>query len=261
MTSAGSRIVKTRLVRLNLILVAVLAATALYRFSGTFRNKVSRIKIESDFDISEFDIYTMAGFDSHNLLNTAPDVNELKQTLESIPEVRKAYVEKQFPETLRLVVYQRQPVGMCLYESEGESRICLFDKTGLIFKEAGDDDNWNLPVISGLPNDIMSPGNSLGQKLMPLVSDLAELKEESPALFNIISEINIVSGDNDSFRTVVSYVPYRIKAVMGSRLMKTELKQTLIILDEMTINGMDLTLDEIDFRSGEAVYAIPGGQV
>lgn len=261
MSQAGSRIIKKRLIRLNLVLITVLVATAFFRFSGIFNNKVSRIRVESDFDISGFDIYSLAGFDSPNILGKVPDEAELKRNLEAVPQVRKAYVEKQFPETLRLVLYQREPVGICLLEVDGVSVPCLFDKTGYIYKEADSGDEWDFPLISGLSKEKASPGNRLDDVFLPLVYDLEKLKEGSPALYALISEIHIVEGDNYGFKSEVSFIPYRIKAILGERLTTKKIKQTLIVLDEMTINGMDLKLDEVDFRSGEAVFSDSEGDI
>ena len=195
------------------------------------------------------------------------DVLAIQQKLEAAPPIRAATVERLFPDTLRLTVWGRQPAALVLAEAGGRSLPVLIDGDGIIYRVGVTGAEIDLPVISGLTVGQSSLGAQLPRAYASLFSDLRALREKSPSLFALISEVRIVprasvadAGQAPSDFDLLLYltsspVPVRARGAIDESL----LKYTLMVVDLLSKQGVLKDIQELDFRSGDVVYRKKGG--
>jgi cell division protein FtsQ len=134
---------------------------------------------------------TVLGDSTHNSVamlraNVAPrlagnfftvDLQRAREAFESVPWVRQAEVRRQFPNRLRVVLQEHQPVA--LWGAEGESR--LVNSFGEVFEaNVGDVEQEDLPRLSG-PEGESAQVLATYRMLQPLFDPL-DLKVEQLAL-------------------------------------------------------------------------------
>ncbi|MBU0673623.1 MAG: FtsQ-type POTRA domain-containing protein [Proteobacteria bacterium] len=87
----------------------------------------------------------LSGVDIHsNLIAIDPD--QVKARLESHPWVEKAQVKRDWPDRLDITVEERNPVAL-INKADG---LHYIDRQGTVFAPAGDRDDLDFPVISGI---------------------------------------------------------------------------------------------------------------
>ena len=90
---------------------------------------------------------TLPAITPHDKLFTV-DLAEVAQNLQSFPWVESVRVRREFPGTIQIQVTEREPY---LYLALGDT-IYIADKAGHVFKKKEEDENYNLPVITGFTN-------------------------------------------------------------------------------------------------------------
>jgi cell division protein FtsQ len=113
-----------------------------------------------------------------------------------------------------------------------------------------------LPVISGLEwaEAELREGGRFPVLYGSLFESLAELGRNSPELLASVSEIQIDKKPWEGYELVVFPRSGRIKVRLGAHLDADTLRFMLLYLDVLskTTDGVD----EIDFRTGTAVYRV-----
>jgi hypothetical protein len=253
-----------RWTRPALIALAVVCALVLVgRFAAVPLMAIRHVVVRSDVPLTDEQVLAISGIQGGEHWYSL-GAAAIEKRLEANPLIRRALVEKVFPDTVRMTVWGRQPVALVLAESDGRSLPVMVDGEGTVFKVGTTSSEVDLPVVSGLALGETALGAELPRAYSALFSDMKSLRERSPSLFGLISEIRVVplagatvapasSADFDLLVYLTnSPVPVRI----SSGLDESVLKYTLMVLDLLSKQGVLKDIQELDFRSGDVVYRL-----
>ena len=214
---------------------------------------IKQIVVESDIPIGRDEILGVAGIGGKEYYFSL-NIEEMTKRLEEYPVVKDAHVTRVFPDTLKIVIKTRKAVGLAIVEMEGKSVPVSFDEQGVIFRMGSALSEWDMPIISGLAFRNVKLGMELPLTLHPLLSDLSTLRMQSPTLFNLISEIEVVPVREDDYELVLYPISYNIKVKIGDRIDRKLIQYTMLVLDVMKQQNVTQQVKEIDFRTGEVIY-------
>ncbi|QEN07904.1 FtsQ-type POTRA domain-containing protein [Oceanispirochaeta crateris] len=216
------------------------------------RMQIGQILLESTLDLSDEVLLSMGGLtgrENYISLNES----EIRENFESFPMIRKAYVEKQFPRTLKIILFGRSPLGLAFAGTPGESEPLAFDEYGVVFEVPGNSGYMDLPVLTGLSLEDRNGTQRLPDSLSPLLRDLMNLKKNSPHLFGQISEIS-VRNNQGVFNEIRLYVnSYKLPILLSAALSDTVMKKILLVLDSLSSGSLMKNLEYADFRTEQVV--------
>jgi len=247
-----------------ILLLVIIIFEVIFQFLIAPTLKIKNIIIDSNLELSREEILHLAGIEK-NVYYFSLNKDELERKIGAYPAVRKVLVEKRFPDTLKLVLLKRNPLAVTLINDKKQSIPALVDEQGVVFYIGKLNDEFNLPVISGLEFREYREGMKLPEKLVSFLIELSSLKEEAQALFNFISEIKVIpagpagSDGLKDFELVFYMIPYTTKIRFGKSINENILTYAMMVLDVLNRQGMSHTVKEIDFRSKEVVYRHQGG--
>ncbi len=233
------------------VLICVLILEVLFYTVLSSKLTIRKVHLESEVSIANEEVLRIAGIrgkEYYYMLNT----DEIRMNLENHPLVRKAYVEKSFPDTVNIVLYARKPLGAALLETEQGSVPVVFDAEGVIFQIGTADGMGNLPILSGVQFQNVHAGLRMPETLLPMLKNLNQLRQTNPGLFEIISELKVNKCSNGDIEYTVYPVNHPVRIRIGSELNENVLKYAMMVLDVARERAQDM--DEIDFRTGEVVY-------
>jgi cell division protein FtsQ len=155
---------------------------------------VRNVTVESDVGLSQAEIQKLMGLRGTESFFTL-ETSLIQKRLEAHVLVRRARVEKLFPDSLHIFLYSREVSALVLAESGGRIVPVLVDRDGLAFKIGGTAAEVDVPVVSGLAAGEAVLGARLPAAYTQVFADLAALRAKSPSLYKLISEVRIVSRD------------------------------------------------------------------
>jgi cell division septal protein FtsQ len=234
-----------------LVLLVLLTLQLLFRFLILPRMEIAQILLESTLNLSDSELLELGGITgSENYMSL--DEKEIEAKYESSPLIRKAYVEKQFPATLKLVLYGRSALGLLMIEEEGVHKPLVFDEYGVLYRTVSASPYQNLPVLSGLKFE-EDHDSLLPESLSPLLSDLKALQSDSPLLFAQISEIEVKRIEGALYEVHLYTSAYKLPVVLSSRLTDSIMKKILLVLDSLNSSNQIKDLEYADFRADQVV--------
>jgi cell division protein FtsQ len=254
---------------LRALLILMVALCALFlagRFLAMPLTTIRHVVVNSDVRLSEDQVLGLSGIQGTEhwySVNTAA----IRARLEGSPLVRTATVERVFPDTLRLTLQGRQPAALVLAQAGGRSLPVIVDGDGVIFRVGSSSAEVDLPVVSGLAVGQATLGEQLPRAYAPLFSDLRALREKSPALFGLLSEVRVLpragAAPDDGAASGIDMILYftsspvavRVRGVIDESLVR----YTLMVVDLLSRQGVIKDIQELDFRSGDVVYRARGG--
>ena len=246
---------------LLIILSSLCALALLARFAVVPLMEIRHVVVHSDMPLTDEQVLAISGIhgDEHWYSIATADI---QKRLEANPLIRRADVQRIFPDTVRMSVWGRQPAALVLAASAGRSLPVLIDGDGVVFKICTTSEEVDLPVISGLDMGETGLGAQLPHAYASLLADLKGLRERAPSLYRLVSEVRILpstdsaSSDSASFDMLLyltnSPVPVRARGAIDESL----LKYTLMVLDLLSKQGIVKDIQELDFRSGDVVYRL-----
>ena len=245
---------------LLIILSSLCALALLARFAAVPIMEIRHVVVHSDMPLTDEQVLTLSGIhgDEHWYSITTADI---QKRLEANPLIRRADVQRIFPDTVRMSVWGRQPAALVLASSAGRSLPVLVDEDGVVFKICTTSEEVDLPVITGLDMGETGLGAQLPRAYASLFADLKGLRERAPSLYRLVSEVRILprnpaATDSASFDMLLyltnSPVPVRARGAIDESL----LKYTLMVLDLLSKQGIVKDIQELDFRSGDVVYRL-----
>ena len=126
--------VTARLARpILLCLITLCALFLLARYAVLPVLTVRHIIFQSDVALSEDELLAISGLQGTAYWHSL-DTEKVRRRLEAYPLIRKAVVEKVFPDTVRMTVWGRQAVALVLADMGGRSLPVLVDDEGVVFK-------------------------------------------------------------------------------------------------------------------------------
>lgn len=254
-----SELILTRMLWIIIcLLVLFFIAELIFHFIISPRLIIKNIIVKSDISLSEEEVMSIAGIGGKEYyFGLNPE--EIQKKLEAYPLVKKAIVEKVFPDTLKLTLYGREALVIALAQIEGRSVPLVIDAEGVVFQIGLSISELDLPVISGLQFDDLKAGMELPGMLNPFFGEMKVLRDSYPNLFRLISEIRIIPKTGSSYELLLCPLTYSVKVRFGSGLSGGIFKNAVMILDLIEKQGFSDKVEEIDFRTGEVVYRIKEG--
>ncbi len=236
------------------ILIAVLATLLLveivFHFVISPRLRLSRVEIVADrkLSLSNAEILKLAELNGDETF-FAVDEAGIAQRIAAFAPVKSVNVEKVFPNTLKIGITEREPLGLSLSVVNGRSVPIMLDEEGVVFQIGASVLEFDLPALSGFTFSEVELGQRVNRALLSFFSDLRALKDSSQALFNFISELKFVKKDRAGFEVLLYPRDYRVAVRIGSRISVDIMREILLVLDVFSNQGIIGTIEEIDFRT------------
>lgn len=242
------------------VLVTVLIIQVAYHlyFAGKMRFSDIVISAAPEIKLSNRDILEAAGVDSSTAFFSV-NPGEIVDRLEQHPAVSSAEVEKRFPNHLTLILKGRKPLVLALAERGGETVPAVMDREGIVFATGGGVEQWDLPVVSGVRFPEIQAGSRLPESLCGFLHQLNALKQSSPALFNLISEIKFVKKNSVEFEVLLFIRDYPVRVRLGRKINPELMTYIVMVLDMVSRDDGLSGVEELDFRAGEIVYRMREG--
>lgn len=236
-------------------LAVFLAGELIWVFWLSPRLVIRRVSLESNLGISDDQLMEMLNIEGETW--AAVDERDLKRRLEAYPVVKKAEVVKGFPDQLHVVLRRRMPLAVAVTQTQGGPVPAVFDEEGYAVQVGADSGFGSWPVISGARFSKPELGARLPVSFHPILADLAGLRTQAPALFALISEVEIVprGGENYDLRLYMNHA--RIPVLIDSSLDAEELRRVVLVIDVLS-TGSAGTVVEADMRGGQVVYRRTG---
>jgi cell division protein FtsQ len=244
-----------------LIVITTLCGLVLAaRFVGEPLMTIRHVTVHSDVPLADDQVLALSGIQSgeHWYTVSTPGI---EKKLEASPLVRRAQVERIFPDTIRVTLWGRQPAALVLASADGRSLPVLVDEEGVVFKVGTSSADIDLPVVSGLTAGDMALGAQLPRAYRALFADLRAIREKAPALCATLSEVKVVSSGSADLAPqdlellvylTASPVPIRARGSIDEGLVK----YALMAVDLLSRQGILKDIQELDFRSGDVVYKL-----
>ncbi|HAK46710.1 MAG TPA: hypothetical protein DCO79_12435 [Spirochaeta sp.] len=239
------------------VLLFVIFVQVVYHLYFARNVKIDKITIETGagFSASDEQILEMAGIRTAESY-FALDETVIETRLERFSQILSAEVEKKFPDTLSIKLKGRNPLAVCLIETDGRIIPAAVDSEGVIFQLGKSVTDLNLPVISGIRIDEARLGVVMPEAITTFLACLKNLRIESPVFFDGISEMRIIRKSNDDFEVLMYPQNYSIPVRLGSRIDKELFTYVILVLDVAKQQGLTASLEELDFRTDEVVYRL-----
>jgi cell division protein FtsQ len=231
----------------------------LARYAAMPLMTIRHIEVQSEVPLAEDQVLALSGIGAEEHWYSLP-VAAIQKRLEAHALVRHATVQKVFPDTVRLTLWARQPVALVLAEAGGRSIPVLVDGDAVIYKLGATSADLDLPVVSGLAVGQTGLGAVLPPAYAALFADLRALRERSPSLYGLLSEVRVVGPAQAAGFELVLYLTCSPVAVRArGALDESLLKYALMVIDLLSKQGGMKDIQELDFRSGDVVYRTKGG--
>jgi len=247
-----------------IVLSAACAAVLLGKLVAEPLMTIRHVAVQSDVPLADEQVLRLAGLQGSEHWYSL-DAVALERRLESSPLIRHARVEKRFPDTVRMTIWGRQPAALVLATSGGRSIPVIVDGDGVVFRIGATSAEIDLPVISGLIVGDTTLGGRLPRAYAALFSDLRALREKSPSLYALVSEVRVVpSGDpaaaqsSGSFDLLLYLTAVPVAVRTRGAVDETLLKYTLMVIELLSKQGVLQDIQELDFRGGAVVYKLRG---
>jgi cell division protein FtsQ len=240
--------------RLFLILIAILAiiliAEVLFHFVISPRLRLTKVEIiaGSELSLSDAAIIKLAGLNGDETF-FGLDSEGIARRIASYAPVKSVQLEKVFPNTLRISITQREPLALCLATVDDRSVPIIVDEEGVVFQIGESVEEYDLPVLSGFTFASIELGHRINRRLMSFFNDLQQLKNSSPKVFSLISELHFVKKDRAGFEVLLYPKDYRVPVRLASTINADIMHRILLVLDVFAKQEMFEAIDEIDFRT------------
>ena len=241
-----------------IVISALCGLVLLGRFVGEPLMTIRHVTVHSDVPLADDQVLILSGIQSGEHWYTV-STTAIQKRLEASPLVRRALVERVFPDTIRMTLWGRQPSALVLAAVDGRSLPVLVDEDGVVFKVGTSSADLDLPVVSGLTAGDMALGAQLPWAYRGLFADLRALREKAPALCAAVSEVRVVGGGSADLAPqdlellvylTSSPVPIRARGSIDEALVK----YALMAIDLLSRQGVLKDIQELDFRGGDVVY-------
>jgi hypothetical protein len=244
-----------------LALTGLCGLVLLGRFVGEPLTTIRHVTVHSDVPLADDQVLALSGIQSGEHWYTV-STGAIQKRLESSPLIRRASVERVFPDTVRLTLWGRQAAALVLATSEGRSFPVLVDEDGVVFKVGSSSADLDLPVVSGLSAGDMALGAQLPRAYRALFADLRAIREKAPALCAALSEVRVVGGSADLSPQDLDLMVYLTSSPVPIRargsIDEGFVKYALMAVDLLSRQGVLKDIQELDFRSGDVVYKVAG---
>ena len=176
---------------ITLIPVTLAGATFLFLSLYLFLREASflslkNITIEGNHRISRDEVLALTGLnDAPNILGL--NIRMLNRRLVSHPWIEKSMVKRIFPDGIRIVIDERQPIALIHL-----GKLYYVDKTGEIFDQATGRDKTAYPILTGLRREDVEEGEKKTYDLLQQALHLLQMTHKVKILpYASISQIHL----------------------------------------------------------------------
>lgn len=235
-------------------LILLLIGELIFNFIIAPRLTVRNFVIRSDLSLSKEEILSIAGT-GENAFYYEIDPARIRGALEQLPMVRKAVVQKTFPDSLNITLYGRIPLSILFFTTpQGSAIPMIVDDQGVVFEVGRSLSQWDLPVISGIEFKQLEVGTKLPEKVQPILQDLNRLRQEDPGVFRLISELRLIPKAAGNLEILLYPVQFPVRLRLAGNLDPAVLRNAIVILDLLAEQELLMRVRELDMRTGEVVY-------
>jgi cell division protein FtsQ len=259
------------------LLAALLAASGLVllvRFVGEPLTIIRHVTVHSDVALSDEEVLSLSGIQSGDHWYSVSEP-AIEKRLEASPVVRRAQVQRVFPDTVRVTLWGRQPAALVLAFQAGRTVPVLVDEAGVVYRVGATGADLDLPVVSGLSAGDVALGASLPQSARALFADLRALRDRAPSLYALVSEVRIAppaeaarapqaaegespagvrAASPQDLELLVYLTSARVPIRTRGTLDESLVKYAIMVIDLLSRQGVLRDIQELDFRSGDVVY-------
>ncbi|MFP4385308.1 MAG: cell division protein FtsQ/DivIB [Spirochaetia bacterium] len=239
------------------ILLIIIVLELVFHLAIAPKLVIRNIRVETSLDIAKEDVLRIAGVAGDDYFFSVKP-GTVKENLERYALVKRAEVERIFPDTLNIVLIPRKPVTAAFVETEGSNQLLVFDEDGVAFERWSTGDAGTLPILSGIQFENFNVGDRLPQPLLDTMRELKTLRLEKPALYQTLSEISFSRGRGNELDITVYPVHKPVKLLFGPRMTAELLHSALRLMSVLERNGVIEPGSEIDFRFGDVIYRKQG---
>jgi cell division protein FtsQ len=239
------------------ILLIIIVLELVFHLAVAPKLVIRNIRIETSLDIPKEEVLRIAGVTGDDYFFSVKPA-AVKENLEGYTLVKKAEVERIFPDTLNIVLIPRKPVAAAFVKAGGTDRLLVFDEDGVAFERWSSGDAGTLPLLSGIRFENFTVGDRLPQPLLDTMQALKDLRLEKPALYQTVSEISFSRGRGKELDITVYPVHKPVKLLFGPRLTEELLHSAVRLMSVLEQNGVMEPGSEIDFRFGDVIYRKQG---
>ena len=183
------------------------------------------------------------------------DVEQAVSLLSSEAGIEHVSVEKKFPDKIYVNVTEREPVAVTFVMDGGHTSPVQIDKNGVLFsgkKNAANEQESILPIVSGIPVEYMSKGMRIPAKYRPLIDQISKISEMPQHYFASVSEICVLPKDSGNYELALIPAQSKVKVLTDRALNEDALKYMLVVLDVVNQIGTDVAA--VDLRYGSVSY-------
>ncbi len=183
------------------------------------------------------------------------DVEQAVSILSSEAGIEHVSVEKKFPDKIYVNVTEREPVAVTFVMDGGHTAPVQIDKNGVLFsgkKNAVNEQESILPIVSGIPVEYMSKGMRIPAKYRPLIDQISKISEMPQHYFASVSEICVLPKDSGNYELALIPAQSKVKVLTDRALNEDALKYMLVVLDVVNQIGTDVAA--VDLRYGSVSY-------
>lgn len=241
-----------------IILGGIVAGELGFQFIIAPRLVIESITIQGTSNLTKEDVLDILQLkEPLRYSKVQPEV--LSKKLASQPWIRTARVEKVFPNQLKIFIEERKPLGMFLVENGSTLEFLALDREFVLFPIAKENIDASLPLFTGIRIEGAVEGVVLPTTLSKIVETIIEIHQKDPLLLSCFSEIRLVNVREGSVEITLYPIQYRVPVRMGIHVTLESLKSSLLVLDVMQKEGLLDKVSEIDFRTGNILYRMQGG--
>jgi cell division protein FtsQ len=144
---------------------------------------VREIKVKAGEKVGGSEIVTMAGL-SHGMNTWKIDPRAIERKVAGNPWVKRVLVRREFPRRVVIEVQERVAKGIAVL-----GKLYYVDPEGFVFKEVGEGEKTNFPLLTGLQQGPLASQSHLARQRIQEALRLSDLMESSSF---VISEIRFL---------------------------------------------------------------------
>lgn len=230
--------------------IVILIILALAGFAGYHLFQVKHVEVQGNSQYGSDYIVGLANIEEKTQMLKV-DEKKIKENIESDPYLELKEVDYKLPDTVVLMVAERQPV--CLTDYAGN--MLLLDRQLIVLSTDGQTDVGNYPLIQGIAIDAVNLGKQIGVsddfKISVATSILDELKNAE--ILNMVTTIDLTDVN-----VIIMYTNSGPVITFGqSDLVSEKVKWIKKILPSLVSEGK--TTGTLDVSAGTfATYRLPG---
>ncbi len=181
------------------------------------------------------------------------DINQLRRSIEALPWVKEAVVQRTFPDKLTILIQERIPIAFARTE-QGTS---LVDEEGILLEKNADTSTFDFPVVSGLEPGLDQGCLARNKRRIALYRSLiASLDENGAGLSRDLSEVYV--EDVGSISVIASEDTVLVH--LGTDNLQEKFRRYLAMSRELKQKYP--LLDSVDLRyQNQVVINAAGGKI